>query len=265
MKGRGRLASFFATLKLSSHASLLLDYDGTLAPFQVERHTAYPYPGVRLVLEAIRKQTLTRLVIISGRALEDLLPLLDLHPAPEVWGCHGWERQDVTGLRRLYPLTTDQQRKLAEAWTVIEDCRLDGHCERKPASIALHWRGLPEVAAGRIAAQVRQEWERLTVDRQMEIHPFDGGLELRASGRSKATAVNEILADLGSHHVAAFLGDDLTDEDGFRAIRGRGLGVLVRPDLRPTAAEVCLEPPHELLDFLAEWLRLAPRAEGSNQ
>jgi trehalose-6-phosphatase len=57
----------------------------------------------------------------------------------------------------------------------------------------------------------------------------------------------------------AFLGDDLTDEDGFLAIRGRGLGILVRKTFRPTAAEVHLHPPRELLEFLDQWCRYAPR------
>ena len=53
----------------------------------------------------------------------------------------------------------------------------------------------------------------------------------------------------------AYLGDDLTDEDAFRAVATRGLGILVRQELRKTAAVAWLRPPEELLDFLHRWAR----------
>ena len=86
------------------------------------------------------------------------------------------------------------------------------------------------------------------------MHAFDGGIELRVPGRSKATAVEQLLAESGADPVSAYLGDDRTDEDAFQAIASHGLGVLVRPDLRPTAAAWWLRPPEELLDFLDQWI-----------
>ena len=54
--------------------------------------------------------------------------------------------------------------------------------------------------------------------------------------------------------VAAYLGDDLTDEDAFKAIKGKGIGVLVREEPRKTAADIWIKPPDELLSFLSNWL-----------
>jgi trehalose-6-phosphatase len=58
---------------------------------------------------------------------------------------------------------------------------------------------------------------------------------------------------MGRETAAAYLGDDATDEDAFKAIRGRGIGVLVRPQFRATAADFWLKPPEELLEFLERW------------
>ncbi len=62
--------------------------------------------------------------------------------------------------------------------------------------------------------------------------------------------------------VFAYLGDDRTDEDAFCALQGRGLNVLVRRERRPTAADLWLEPPEDLLWFLRHWLDICNK-EGS--
>jgi trehalose 6-phosphate phosphatase len=50
--------------------------------------------------------------------------------------------------------------------------------------------------------------------------------------------------------MIAYLGDDLTDEDAFRAVKGYRLGVLVRAELQPTLVDLWLRPPGELLALL---------------
>jgi trehalose-6-phosphatase len=83
---------------------------------------------------------------------------------------------------------------------------------------------------------------------------FEAGLELRV-GRNKGGAVEAILAEAGVSGPVAYLGDDLSDEAAFRAMKGRGLSVLVRREWRETAAEVWLRPPGELKEFLWRWVK----------
>ena len=92
-------------------------------------------------------------------------------------------------------------------------------------------------------------------DTHLELRDFDGGMEWRAPGRDKGVVVKTILAQLGKDTAAAYLGDDQTDEDAFHALKGNGLTALVRSQSRPTAADIWLQPPHQLLQFLQEWLR----------
>src|SRR5690554_431273 len=84
---------FFSHLHQADRRVLFLDYDGTLAPFRVQRNEAVPYPGVRRALALLQRGEHTRLVIVSGRACADVLLLLGLDDIPEVWGSHGWERR----------------------------------------------------------------------------------------------------------------------------------------------------------------------------
>jgi trehalose 6-phosphate phosphatase len=255
-----RLNQFWSDLAASQSASLLLDYDGTLAPFRVERNQATPYPGVREKLAAIRAETRTRLVIISGRAIDDLLPLLGLDPPPEVWGCHGWERLTADGSRPELTLPELAQAGLDKGRCWLEEQDMMELCETKPASLALHWRGRPAEKVKELHARLLAFWQPLAAEHQLEVHTFNGGLELRCPGRSKATAIESILAETEEGAAVAFLGDDLTDEDGFKALKGRGLSVLVSGEVRQTQADLRITPPEGLFGFLDQWYSNAPRS-----
>ena len=244
---------FWQQLAKADHAVLLLDYDGTLAPFRVDRDQAIPYPGLRELLVEIHTRTLTRLVIISGRAIDDLLPLLGLEPPPEIWGCHGWERMFSNGQRSTVALPASAQTGLKEALSMLGQKKNDRRYEVKPASVAVHWRGLPVEEQARLRRETEITWNHLADRFGLQVHSFDGGLELRCPGKNKGTAIREILAEDETGTPLAFLGDDLTDEDGFREIKGRGLGLLVRQENRPTQADVHLRPPDELFAFLEKW------------
>jgi trehalose 6-phosphate phosphatase len=77
-------------------------------------------------------------------------------------------------------------------------------------------------------------------------------VELRAVGCNKQYAVKAVLSQTEEDSAVAYLGDDITDEDAFRAVKPRGIGVLVRAEFRKTEADVWLLP-HELVEFLRHW------------
>ncbi len=251
------LAAFWQRLQRNSTPVLLLDYDGTLAPFRVARDQAFPYPGVRQRLAALLEHSGTRLVIVSGRTVTDLLPLLGMEPHPEIWGCHGWERLLPSGEYRLGDLPAAARSALDKAAAWIAGRGLEAHSESKPASVTLHWRGLDEQSAAGLRRSATAVWRPLAEEVGLELHEFDGGLELRHPGRDKGSAVREVLAETPPAAAIAYLGDDLTDEDAFRALHGRGLSILVRSQRRTSSADLWLRPPEELLEFLDTWLQQA--------
>ena len=71
---------FFAGFAGKVTPLLLLDYDGTLAPFRVDRFLARPWAGVRELLTRIQQQGRTRMAIISGRSAHEIRPLLGIDP-----------------------------------------------------------------------------------------------------------------------------------------------------------------------------------------
>ncbi len=251
------LPDFFERLRGAPRRALLLDYDGTLAPFRLDPAEAAPYPGVPEALDAIMEEARTNVVIVSGRSTRDLVSRLHLKRPPEIWGSHGFEQLKPNGDYAVHPMDERALYLLAEADSWERDIqRLGGRTEQKPGSFAIHWRGLTATQMAQIRDLVRERWQWMQFQRSGDLHwhEFDGGIELRVSGRNKGDVVRALLEEAGSHAVAAYLGDDRTDEDAFRAIKGRGLAVLVRPEYRLTAADIWIQQPEELLAFLADWL-----------
>lgn len=245
---------FFRRLREASQNALLLDYDGTLAPFRVDRDRAFPYRGVREILETLVGVPRLRVVIVSGRWIKDLKPLLKLKTQPEIWGSHGMERLRTDGSYEIAKMDENQLSGLVAADEWVENAGLINHAERKPGSIAIHWRGLDPRKAEEIRNRIEPEWSLIARGWGLTLKEFDGGMELRAAVQNKGDAVKTVLKEMDREIAAAYFGDDATDEDAFMAIKGRGIGVLVRNELKPTAADVWIRPPGELLQVLRNWL-----------
>jgi trehalose-phosphatase len=246
------LTTFLERLECSGDRLLMLDYDGTLSPYHIERNEAVPYPGVRELLAEALASADCRTVIVSGRSISDLVPLLGIDKGIEIWGCHGWERLDADGRYTGPDLDDEVSAVLEDSAKWAEREGLAKRLEIKAACVAIHWRGLEPADADHLEKTVGERWRKISRGIGIEIHPFNGGIELRPAGMDKGIVVGKLLS--GGSLCAAYLGDDMTDEDAFRAISGRGLGILVSPELRETAADVWLTPPGELLWFLERWI-----------
>ena len=248
------LAAFYQRVANGPARLLMVDYDGTLAPFHVQPERAVPYPEVASVLRRIVECGGTRIVVVSGRPADEVPALLGLSERPEIWGSHGWERLMPDGRRVAERPKADAQKALDGAAHAVQSAMPEGsRLERKLASIALHWRGLAPQVAETLRSRTIELWEPIAREGAVETLSFDGGLELRTIGCNKQYAVKAVLSETAPETAIAYLGDDITDEDAFRAVKLRGIGVLVRPEFRETAADVWLRPPQELVEFMERW------------
>jgi trehalose-phosphatase len=234
---------------------LFVDYDGTLAPFQIKRDQAFPYPGVAPLLEGIVRAGQTRVVVISGRDAEEVPPLLNIHPRPEVWGSHGLQRLRTDGSMEMMRLEARTMQGLSEAARWLDGQQLRHVAEFKTGSIAIHWRGLNQKETEDLRARVTLGWCPIAETSGLDLMEFDGGIEILAREAAKGDAVRSFLSEISPETPAAYLGDDYTDESAFQAIQGRGISILVRPAWRRTGAQYWLKPPQELLEFLDLWLK----------
>ena len=261
-----KLERFFSSFAGGPAPLLLLDYDGTLAPFRVDRSKATPYKGVREAIGRIQAESATRIAVITGRPAREIYPLLRGTPTVveqpvEVWGLHGSERLHPDGRHEVEQPEPETQRALNQLREYLRHNNLGGEFEDKPNAAVMHWRGASPRTARFIEQRTRELFEPLAARPGLNLLEFESGLELRA-GRHKGDAVRALAAEMPEGTPVAYLGDDYTDEEAFRAVNELAwphVSMLVKPMKRETEAEVWLRPPSELRAFLKLWLKFVPK------
>lgn len=236
---------------------LLLDFDGTLAEFNPDPAAPQLTPARRDCLERISQQPHVTVGIVSGRRLDDLRARTCLPDHIYHAGLHGLEIE-IEGRRSAHPdLSAAAQRVdgLAAALSRLAFEVPGTLIEDKGASVAVHARGVPPEQHEAVFARadiLAVPWiaerlvRRLDGNAVVEYLPNING--------HKGDATRWIAADVeartGRASWVAYLGDDITDEDAFRAITN-GISVLV--GLRPTAATHKLDGISGVDQFL-RWL-----------
>ena len=249
------LEQFFQQISQQKRGVLLLDYDGTLAPFKKRRDQAYISPRIKKLLLQILVETKTKVVIITGRDIGDLLSLLNFEPLPEIWGSHGRERRNSQGKYHALPLSIQQQKGLEIAESVANRFLPKERVEIKKFSRAIHVRGMKGSSQKALIKKIQNEWKPLVEKFHLKISPFFAGLEISVPSKDKGDAVRTIIKKLSKRTPVAYLGDDHTDEDAFQAIRGRGLAILVGARAGKTRAVVKFRKIHDVILFLRRWLK----------
>ncbi len=247
-----RIAAFLSRVSEAPSRALLLDYDGTLAPFSCNPEEAYPYPEISNSLNRIQRETDTRLAIVTGRRASEIPKLLKM-TGVEVWGCHGLERLRADGSDEFSRIDARLLAAIETAGKLIACEGLSSFAERKTASIAIHWRGRESIAE-HVMRKMRRIWSMIPDRDELRFAPFEGGIEIRPAKKDKGDAVRSLLYEMGPDVAMAYLGDDATDEDAFGALTHRGFNILVREEYRPTLADAWIKPPKALLDFLRGWM-----------
>ena len=224
--------------------ALFLDMDGVLAPFAPTPEAVVPVARRTAVLRLLDQRLGGRMAIVSGRSLSEIDRISD-SSARSASGVHGLERRRRDGSLQTAKAAPGVRAAIAAFHTFAAD-RPGVIVEDKGVSAGLHFRQAPDVAH-EAAVLARQ----LVAETGLALQAGDMVLELKTPGATKGTAITAFMAEppfAGS--IPVMLGDDLTDEDGFKAAAALGgFGVLVGPE-RETAARWRLEDVDAVLDWL---------------
>ena len=230
---------------------LLLDYDGTLTPIVSLPEKAVCPSEVKRHLEKLRDLPGVFLAIISGRSTEDLREKVGVSGIIYV-GNHGLEIQDSSGKHNRF-LSSARPRELQRIAQNLQKS-LKGIpgilFEEKGPILSVHYRNVPRKFFERIPQALEEElqqwkdrWRIASGKMVLEIQP--------QIDFHKGKAVTEILKTIPSIGLLPiYLGDDRTDEDGFRVLKGQGISVLIGPGEPPSEADFFLQDPDEVHEFL---------------
>ncbi len=232
--------------------ALCLDYDGTLVPIAPTADEARADKELRSLLAGLATLPRIRLAVVTGRTLESLDEALGEVPGIWRFGVHGGvgrtpAGEDIPGL--FAPGSEASVRRLAAALEGVAwppGVRL----ENKRLALGLHYRNASAHDAERALAVFRERAAAAAPGERLDLLSGKQILEARPRGLDKGRAVRWVLRRLAPARVI-YVGDDVTDEDGFRAASGHGFGVLAAPEGRRSAARWRLAGPGEVRTFLS--------------
>jgi len=232
---------------------LFLDVDGTVIDFAATPDEVQIDQNLLGLLAEVRQAANGALALVSGRSIAALDRLFDPLHLPAA-GVHGFERRDASGAIHRQTLLDEP---LASARAALKNF-VNAHegllLEDKESALAVHFRCAPQL----------EELVRTTVARlpillipEFELLEGDAVLEIKPASNSKATAIEAFMREAPfAGRISVFIGDDLTDYDGFAAIRRHG-GMTIAVGDR-ISAQWRLSDPHAV----REWLRNFIAAQG---
>lgn len=229
---------------------LFFDYDGTLTPIVSHPKDAHLSEEMRNML--IRLSNQCTLAVISGRGLNDIKSRVGIKGI-YYSGSHGYEIEGPSIKMEYEPAlefieTFDAlERELTKQLADVEGALV----ERKKFSIALHYRNVAESEVDLVkkaADKAVKKYPKIRKSYGKKVYELQPDLEW-----NKGKALEWLMEELNIEKMGSkifYIGDDITDEDAFSAIKTYGIGILVGTQVRTTGAQYKLKDVDQTLRFL---------------
>lgn len=210
---------------------LFLDFDGTLVDFAATPDGVPRDDSLVRLLETVQQALDGALALISGRAVDTLDTFLAPLRLP-VAGLHGYERRAADGaVFRPPEMPAHLERLRAELQQYVAT-RPGLLLEDKRSSLAVHFRRAPHHRDS-----VRAMFERFSAGMSPDLELLEGDavVEVKPASHNKATAIEAFMREPPfAGRLPIFIGDDVTDRDGFEAVQRYG-GMAIAVGDRVTA------------------------------
>ena len=250
-------------IREAEHILLLIDYDGTLTPIVQRPELANLSTEVKECLQELAGSPRLTLGIISGRTLGDLQKMVDINGIIYV-GNHGMEIEGPgvsfvnPAARQAVPLLHSLWKDISKAITDIKGARIDD----KELTLSLHYRLVDEAQLGELRCIFNGMVKTPLASGQIKITPSKKAYDIRpAVDWDKGKAIEFIAQEITGEikPLMLFMGDDVTDYDGFRvADKNGGISIYVGAPSAKHPAQCFLYSPgdvYQFLEILGETLR----------
>jgi trehalose-phosphatase len=208
--------------------SLFLDFDGTLTPVAGHPDDAFLSKSMRDILIALNERY--RVAIITGRALDDIMGLVKIEGLTYV-GNHGMEMSggDFSFIYDIGPVESEAIARVAKLIVSLVDSYDGAVIEEKVLTLSIHYRLLPANVKPLFLERLEAILSPFLSKGLIKVTGGKGLVEIRPTADwDKGSAVEWLLPRSGfKGSTPLCVGDDVTDEDAFRVLRGKGVSIFV--------------------------------------
>jgi trehalose 6-phosphate phosphatase len=198
---------------------LFLDVDGTLIEFTDSPSETVADRELKSLLGQVAERLGGAVALVSGRSLEYLDALFAPLQLPAA-GLHGVERRKASGAIQGASFADAQLDGARAALAALVTAHPGTSIEDKGRTLAVHFRLAPQ-----FESSIRDSMIAITKPLGSNYHIQDGNMvfEIKPRGFTKGAAISAFLQEPPfSGRTPVFVGDDLTDQDGFRVVESRG-------------------------------------------
>jgi trehalose 6-phosphate synthase/phosphatase len=235
----------------ASKRCILLDYDGTLAPYQKMPSLAAPSEELIQLLRQLTANPSNEIVIISGRdanTLEKWLGKLSMNMIAEHGACVKYKGEEWKEQVSINAEWKEQVRPLMQLF--VDRCA-GSFIEEKKSTIAWHYRNTNQELGFTRSRELRNSLLQLTANTPLQVIDGNRVLEIRMVGVDKGAAASNMLAGIEPDFILC-IGDDATDEDMFKALRDKAYTIKI--GRANTSAQYTILSQKEVFPFLRRFI-----------
>lgn len=239
-----------ATPTFAADWAFFLDVDGTLLELAPRPDEVVVRPGLPGVLKKLSQVAGGAVALISGRSVGELDRLFAPLRLPAA-GLHGIERRDYCGVVHSHHELDGKLNRTRELMARLAREHEGLVFEDKQSSVAIHYRQAPDKEP-----VIRSFLQRHMPEIQRDFHLQKGKMvyEIKPGGRNKGMAIAEFMKEAPfRRRTPVFIGDDVTDEDGFTTVN-RMHGHSIKVGDGGTAATWFLPDTGAVLDMLEAYV-----------
>jgi len=245
-------------LKSANHVLLLSDFDGTLTPIVDRPESTVLSEEATRLLRTVAKNRRYTVGVVSGRALVDLKGKVNVEGIIYA-GNHGLEIEGF-GSDFLDPVA-EEMRPFLQLLSQALLATLRGikgvFVENKGLTLSVHYRSVDDAEETRVKDAFARVTDSLHVTGRIRVTEGKKVYEIRPpvdwdKGKAIAWLIARCRETRGKGGaLPVYLGDDLTDEDGFKVIeKSNGISVFVGEQSFPSVARYFLKSPQEVIELL---------------
>jgi trehalose 6-phosphate synthase/phosphatase len=235
----------------ASKRCILLDYDGTLAPYQKLPSMAAPSQELIQLLTQLTNDPSNELVIISGRdsdTLEKWLGDLPMNMIAEHGACVKYKGEKW---KELVTVNTEWKEQVRPIMQLFVDRCAGSFIEEKKSTLAWHYRNTNSELGFMRSRELRNNLLQLTANTALQVVDGNKVLEVRMVGVDKGAAATSMLGYINPDYILC-IGDDATDEDMFRALRDKAHTIKI--GRANTSAQYTILSQREVFPFLQRFI-----------